>query len=314
MKKSSPVVPGGAVKVITSIKSKDVIDLYKQQSNIDVQRFFMNAETILVCECVSTRYRFYYPFDLIGDGKFYSDLQNNKRDSGLDYYRDWSYDDEFAYSLIHENDMVLEIGCGTGKFLEKLKEKKISFTGLELNEQAVGIAKAKGLDVRHELIEDFAAHNPEKFTHVCAFQVLEHIADINSFISASIKCLKRGGKLIFGVPNNEPYFQRFNKYETFNLPPHHMGLWNLEAFNNLTRYFPLKLEGHVYESVKERILADAYLRAKLWTGVKSLPQRHSFFDKMKMILAAPATVPLSFFRNIAGGINAGYIAVCFTKL
>jgi len=312
MKISSPIVPGGAVKVVTRLKSKDIIELY-QQSNIDGRRFFLKTETVLVCECVSTGYRFYYPFDLVGDGKFYSDLQNIKRESGVDYYRDWSYDNEFAYSLTRDNDTVLEIGCGTGKFLERLQEEKVSVTGLELNEQAVTIAKEKGLNVRHELIEDFAINNAGRFTHVCAFQVLEHIADINSFISASLKCLKKGGKLIFGVPNNEPYFQRFNKYETFNLPPHHMGLWNLEAFNNLTRYFPLKLDAHVYD-VKGRFLADAYLRAKLWTGVKSLPRKHSFFDKVKMILVAPVTVPLSFFRNIAGGINGGYIAVCFTKL
>ncbi len=311
---SSPVVPEGNVKIITSVKSSDIIELYKQQSNVDVRRFFERVDKILVCECVQTGYRFYYPFTLTGDGEFYADVQNTKMKSNIDYYRDWSYDNEFAFSLINENDKVLEIGCGTGKFLEKLKSKNVSFVGLELNQQAVNITKEKKLDVRHELIEDFSGTNAEMFDHVCAFQVLEHVADINSFISASLKCLKKAGKLILGVPNNEPYFQRFNKYETFNLPPHHMGLWNLKAFKQLSRIFPMELESHIYSPVRGRVLADAYLRAKMLAGIKSLPRRHSSFDTMKMLLISPLCVLLSLSKHFTSGINGGYIAVSFRKL
>jgi 2-polyprenyl-3-methyl-5-hydroxy-6-metoxy-1,4-benzoquinol methylase len=313
MKITSPIIRDGDTKKIASIESKDIIDLYRKQSNIDVSRFFTNVESVRIYECIQTGYRFYYPFTLIGDGKFYADLQNIKMQSNVDYYRDWSYDNEFAFATISERDNVLEIGCGTGKFLERLKARKASFVGLELNVQAVDIAQQKGMDVRHELIEDFANYNQGLFTHVCAFQVLEHIASINSFISSSVKCLKSGGKLIFGVPNNEPYFQRFNEYETFNLPPHHMGLWNLKAFKNLADIFSLKFDDYIYEPSKGRVLADAYLRTKLWMGVKSLPRKHSFWDKAKMLAVSPFSVLMSFAKHITGGINGGYIVVSFTK-
>lgn len=36
---------------------------------------------------------------------------------------------------------------------------------------------------------------------------------------------------------------------TLNLPPHHMGLWNKEAFKNLPQYFDMTLEGIFIEPI-----------------------------------------------------------------
>ena len=214
----NPLIPNQEVRLLATIRSTDIIKLYDKLSGIDTSSYFSSIDSVSLYQCNTTGYRFYYPFNLAGDGAFYAEIQRKKKHEGLDYYRDWSYDNEFARELIFKDAKVLEIGCGTGKFYEGMRLKINDFTGLELNEQAVFQAQEKGYNVRNELIEEHCKTNPGVYDFVCAFQVLEHIADVGSFLSASLSCLKKGGMLIIGVPNNEPYFQRFNKYETFNLP------------------------------------------------------------------------------------------------
>lgn len=301
------------MKLITRYSTEVISRLYSQQAGIDVRPYMSGTSFVELYECSVTGYRFYYPFELAGPGEFYSIIQEVQGKSGVDYYRGWSYDNEFAVKCIKPGDNILEIGCGTGKFFEGIKQISDSYTGLELNKEAVRIAKEKGINVIHELVEEHSKSHFEGYDFVCAFQVLEHVSDVKSFIDSSLACLKPGGHLVIGVPNNEPYFQRFNKYETFNLPPHHMGLWNLKVFRSLEKFFPVKLIDFIHDPINERIVVDAYLRAKLWTGVKSLPRRHSFGDKLKMLGLAPITLPLSFIRRYIKGINGAYIAVAFEK-
>jgi len=310
----NPLIISEGVTLLTSINSKDIIKLYDKFSGVDVSKYFTNTVDINLYQCNATGYRFYYPFNLAGEESFYDDIQQKKHLQGVEYYRDWSYDHQFAKELFFKDAKILEIGCGTGKFYEGIQSITTDYTGLELNKQAVTQAKEKGINIHNELIEEHCKNNPGVYDFVCAFQVLEHIADVGSFLSASLVSLKKGGMLIIGVPNNEPYFQRFNKFETFNLPPHHMGLWNLGVFKKLTIFFPLSLKQVVYAPKNERILVDAYLRAKLWSGVKSLPRFHSVYDKFKMLMFAPVTIPLSLIKRYSSGINGGYIAVAFEKI
>jgi 2-polyprenyl-3-methyl-5-hydroxy-6-metoxy-1,4-benzoquinol methylase len=297
---------------VDSIDSKDIIQLYKDQLGYDVSNYFKKIPKVDVYQCTATFGRFYYPFTLEGDGIFYADLQKIKESEGGDYYRHWEYDHRFAYDHIKEGEKMLEIGCGTGSFLEKMKTKTDQLFGLELNREAVKVCQNKGLKVYEELIQSHAKSKKEFYDVVCVFQVLEHVTAVKEFIDASLEVLKKGGKLIFGVPNNEPYFQRFDKYATLNLPPHHMMLFDKRVFMNLPHHFPMELVKTSYDT-PGRVKADAYLRAKRWLNIKSLPQHHTIFEKVKMVSLAPAAVPLSILKHIKGGIPGAYIVVMFEK-
>lgn len=308
----SPVTNSTAVRLAYGIGKKDIVRLYKDQVNYDVSRYFNGVDQVRVYECMDTGYRFYYPFSVEGDAQFYEDLQRLNASGGGDYYRHWEYDHRFAYEHINAGDTVLEIGCGTGSFLQKLKEKTDNAHGLELNRNAVKQCREKGLNVYGELVQVHAETRKEYYDVVCAFQVLEHVTAVKEFLDACLAVLKPGGKLIFGVPNNEPYYQRWDKYATFNLPPHHLGLWSPKAFQSLERFFPIKLITRTYD-VPGRWKSDAYLRAKNWLGIKSLPQTHTKGEKLMMLALAPVAVPLSLFRQWSSRIPGAYIAVMFEK-
>ena len=247
------------IKLIETFSAKKIVSNY-EKLGIHVERFF-DSESIYLFECFNTGYRFYYPFKTIGDADFYKDLSMNR----VNYYSErWEH--KQALKIIKNGDTVLEIGSGFGVFLKMLKSVNVIGSGLELNSHAVQKCIEEGLDVKQKLIQDL--DNKTLFDKVCYFQVLEHITEVHSFIEASIKALKVGGKLIIGVPNNNPYLFRFDKYHTLNLPPHHAGLWNRKSLNSLEKVFPLKLDSMHFEPLN--LTYDDFLKVQLQDSHNSL--------------------------------------------
>lgn len=304
----SPVTGTGTTTISDTFQSRDIIRLYKDQFGIDVAHFF-STPTFSLYRCNQTGYRFYHPKGMDGDGAFYATLQKKFGDG---YYHDWKFENQLAYDHIQATDKVLDIGCGVGKFLDRAKEKAAEVCGLELNEKAVEVCKQKGLMVFNEMIAEHAAKKEGYYDVVCMFQVLEHIYDIKSFLEDSLKALKKGGKLVIGVPNSEPYFKSYDKYCTLNLPPHHMGLWNKAVFGKIAPVFNIKMLETVYD-VKGDIKGESYLRAKYMGNVISPAGLHTTGEKIKMALLGLITVPLSIIKKITKGINGSHIAVVFEK-
>ncbi len=275
---------------------------------MDVSSFFSGTNTFFLYQCNETGYRFYHPKGMEGGGGFYAELQQRLAD---DYYHEWKFENQLALDVIRAGDKVLDIGCGIGNFLIRAKDKA-TVTGLELNEKAIEVCKQRGLNVLNERIEDHALQNEGAYDVVCLFQVLEHIYDVKPFLENALKVLKSGGKLVIGVPNNEPYFLGYDKYCTLNLPPHHMGLWNATVFERTARLFNLKMQQHRYD-VKGSIRTYAYLKAKYLAHVKSPGGKHSRTEKIRMLAWGLLTVPLAIFKKISRGINGSHIAVVFEK-
>lgn len=241
----SPVTKSKNTKKIGTIKSSLIIDLYKKEIQIDVENEFKNIDEVSIYECLDTGYRFYYPFTTIGGADFYENLSVNKPN-----YYSVRWEHGVTLNYLKPTDSVLEIGSGFGAFLDQLKSKKINSKGLELNPHAVAECINKGLEVKEKLVQEEAEQNPNAYSVVCFFQVLEHITDINGFISASVTLLNKNGRLIIGVPNNNPYLYINDKYHTLNLPPHHAGLWNGKALKALEKTFSLKLVSLDFEPLE----------------------------------------------------------------
>lgn len=308
----SPVTDKNNVKLVDTFEVADIVRLYRQQENVDVEKYFQHGETVYLYRCEDVGYRFYYPFEVAGDEKFYQSLQSEINSRGGEYDRDWADDHKFAFEQIMPNSKVLEIGCNTGKFLERLLPKTQNLSGLEFNEKAANIALKKGLNVKNESIEFHAEDNAEQYDVVCAFQVLEHITQIKTFFEAAIKLLKPQGKLILSVPNNEPFFQRFDRYCVLNLPPHHVGLWNFESFKNLCNVFEITVDKY-YFSGTSRLLVDAFWRAKYFARIKTLPKQQTTFEKLKIFAVAPFAVIGSIWDYFSGRGNHAHLTIVFSK-
>lgn len=281
--------------LLFQIPSKDIISFYKEELNMDVSAYFKDTQQVSVYQCPATRYKHFYPNQLAGDGAFYEQLQRFDW-----YYKDWKWDYDQADHFISAGNKVLDIGCGSGKFLKYLKaQKQCDCTGLELNEQAIAEARQKNLNVRQEFVQQHAEDTQNRYDVVCAFQVLEHIAEAGSFLEAAIKCLKPDGKLIICVPNNNPWFYQYDKLHTLNLPPHHMNMWDEDSLRQLGQYY-----GFRNVAIKEEPVSRYRFFARL-----KLKNNPGAFAKVPYALAYPMASLYTFLnrKNIkAGSILAVY--------
>ena len=288
---ASPITGSTQVFLEKTIDCKSIIDTYQNWLHIDVRDYFKGLTSISIYKCQETGYRFYYPFYLEGNSNFYEELQLFPW-----YYKDWKWEFEIASHLINPFDLVLEIGCGRGAFIDIAQKRKAICTGLEFNECAINYAKSKGLNVLKERIQEHAEYNQKKYDFVCYFQVLEHVANVKNFIQASINILKPNGKLFICVPNNEAFIKNAKNLVT-NMPPHHMGLWDKRSLVSL-QPFNLKLEQLYFEplSLKD---SEWYSQVQLLHivnktnkikivggGVRKLTEvlRHPFEDLVKFLI------------------------------
>ncbi|MBS1663152.1 MAG: methyltransferase domain-containing protein [Bacteroidetes bacterium] len=289
----SPVTGSFNTSLILELDVSRIVSLYREEQNLDVEKYFGGRKTIELRVCNDTGYRFYYPMDIYGDDAFYQHLQQ----TGIYYLKEkWEYDK--TASLIGNNQKILEIGSGAGFFMQKLKDgKKAHLCGLELNTNQVEMAKKNGLPVINETIESHSEKNPRTYDVVVFLQVLEHVPDVRSFLNASLKALKPGGQLIICVPYNNPYLYRYDLYHTLNLPPHHSGLWDKPSFRKLTDFFPMRLNGLYIEPLSDY---KRYYQIQLehWKGEKS-----ALYPLLSWVPPMVYKNTLRLMRNVIEGRN-----------
>lgn len=280
----------------TQIEEVEVLDvqilcnLYAQRARVDVSRFFTQPQ-LSVCQCKECQLLFYQPV-ILGDGKFYEDLQSYKG-----YYLKEKTDYLEAKKYISNTDEVLEIGCGVGFFTDFIQPK--SYTGLEFNDKAIGIAQSKGLNVKKQSLEEHCLENTEKYDVVCFFQVLEHVESPRAFLQDALKCLKKGGKMILAVPSEDSFIAHQTNFY-LNMPPHHATRWKDATLSKIAELFGIRQVGIVHEPLLP-IHYEFYLKVEIFNKLrkifnrpfKSLEKRSSLYvlasvlAKIKLLFSKP---------------------------
>ena len=251
---NSPIT-GRPARLERWLDAAPLLAAYRTRFDYDATPFFDGVSRVGVYRCESG-YRFYFPFSLAGDESLYRCLEK------FDWnYKEDKWEHDIALRHIRAGDRVLDVGCGEGNFLDKVRRVTPHAFGIELNKQAANVAVAKGIGVHRELIEEHAPSSA--YDVVTTFQVLEHIADPLPFINNCLKVLRAGGTLIVGVPNNDA-FLRLDPDAVLNQPPHHMGLWNRESLTSLGSLLGLDVLAFEIEPLNETgwfqaVIESAYM-------------------------------------------------------
>jgi SAM-dependent methyltransferase len=223
--------------------------------------------------CRGCGLRFFSPL-ITGDQAFYEELQRFSW-----YYLEEKPEYDLAMSYLPKTGSILEIGAGKGAFAKHLTSHE--YVGLEFSEQAIRFAKERGIHLIAESVEDFArAHPGSSFSVVCAFQVLEHVADPHSFLESAVRLLAEEGRLIIAVPAHDSYLG-WVVDSPLNLPPHHVTHWSNETLRAVGSIFGLRLLALVNEELSPTHTRSArkarwsrYLRALCGIRRNSLISRN----------------------------------------
>jgi 2-polyprenyl-3-methyl-5-hydroxy-6-metoxy-1,4-benzoquinol methylase len=171
---------------------------------------------------------------------------------------------------------ILDYGCGTGYFLETMKDDGWKTYGIEPNEKAREIAKGKAKI--NKSIDELNIKN-KKFDIITLWHVLEHIHDINNTIKILKTILKEKGKIIVAVPNIESYEHTIFKedWAAYDVP-RHLYHFSQETMKTLMlkhglkvkKVYPMKLDAYYISllSNKYKYNKNKFINSFL-TGYKS---------------------------------------------
>jgi len=106
----------------------------------------------------------------------------------------------FIFEWIPSGGNLLSIGCGALYETEIFREKKLIIYGVDISENAIKLAKRKGVKAK---IGDARTKIPFKnnfFDVVYAGEIIEHLGLISNFFYEINRVLKTGGTLIITCP------------------------------------------------------------------------------------------------------------------
>lgn len=115
------------------------------------------------------------------------------------------------YWDIPDNVSVLDVGCNSGEFLKRLLagRKNVTVKGIDISEDAVKIAREKGLDVIQGDAE--ALPFPDaSFDYVVLMEVLVHVHDPRKMLAEIRRVLKPGGVLLGSCPHKNMEMQMWD--------------------------------------------------------------------------------------------------------
>lgn len=99
---------------------------------------------------------------------------------------------------------ILEIGCATGALLQSLRQLHPQrLVGIDIASEPIEFGRKRyGLDLRSLTLED-ARFGDAEFDLIVAFDVIEHVDNIRTFLAQAVRSVKPGGAIVLRTPNGD---------------------------------------------------------------------------------------------------------------
>jgi SAM-dependent methyltransferase len=140
---------------------------------------------------------------------------------------------------------ILDIGCGSGKFLYAKKNEGWQVYGVEVNENAAQLGnELEQLNIHPgDLLS--SKYNDEFFDYVRSNHSFEHITNPEPILQEIHRILNKNGKLMIGVPNIDSFNARlFKKYWWYLGAPVHPFNYSVSTLSQM-----LEKQGFTIEKV-----------------------------------------------------------------
>lgn len=173
------------------------------------------------------------------------------------------------YSLVkkavQQEGLVLDYGAGTGAFLQFLKGKNWSVTGVEPSEIARENAKKKGVLLYS--VEDRDKIKEKSCAAITLWHVLEHLPDLKESMAYFNNRLEEKGALFIAVPNHQSYDANYYKDEwaALDVPLHlwHFAKNDIESLASQTGFLVERVYNMPFDSFYVSMLSEKIRGSKL---------------------------------------------------
>lgn len=222
---------------------------------LDTQDYFLSNEKFTIEQCSACGFKLTNPRPVIDDlGKYYDSneyISHSNADKGLVnkiYQAIRSFALKGKEKLIIQytkSGQILDIGCGTGEFLNTMQQLDFFATGIEPNDVARNQAKKNfGLAVYDETeITDLPKR---RFDVITMWHVLEHVYNLDERISQIKELIADNGVLIVALPNPSSWdAKHYKKYWAAYDCPRHLYHFDQQAVKKL-------FSNYEFEIVKQR--------------------------------------------------------------
>ncbi len=142
---------------------------------------------------------------------------------------------------------LLDIGSGTGYFLEMMKRKKWQVKGIEADEIARNFSQQQfGLEVLPP--SQLSKLTDSQFDAITLWHVLEHLHDLNGTWQQFQRLLKNTGLLFIAVPNHKSYDAAHYQehWAAYDVPRH---LWHFSPDSLATL-----AQNHGFQIIEKKIM------------------------------------------------------------
>ncbi|MDO7137115.1 class I SAM-dependent methyltransferase [Algibacter lectus] len=181
-------------------------------------------------------------------------------------------------SFSSEAKQLLDVGCGTGDFLQTAQQNGWLVSGIEPNEEARGIANSKTNKSVFDT-EQLQKFESKQFDVITLWHVLEHLPNLEDHIKTFKTLLKDNGNLLIAVPNYKSFDAKHYKefWAAFDVPRH---LWhfNQVSISNLVskqNMSVVKTKPMLFDAFYVSMLSEKYKTGKMnpvkgfWYGLRS---------------------------------------------
>jgi SAM-dependent methyltransferase len=158
---------------------------------------------------------------------------------------------------------LLDIGAGTGDFLVEAKNQNWEILGYEPDSGAKKLALNKGVTFTEDIFE-LPEHS---FDVITMWHVLEHVPNLEEYITNLKRIVKPTGTIIIAVPNYKSYDAKYYKqfWAAYDVPRH---LWHFSKIS-IKRLFSdvdmelIKVKPMWFDSFYVSLLSEKYKNGKM---------------------------------------------------
>ncbi|MFD1094511.1 class I SAM-dependent methyltransferase [Salegentibacter chungangensis] len=225
----------------------------------------------------------------------HTDATDNLKDKVYRIVKNYMLGKKLAWiSQFNTEGKILDIGAGTGDFLDRAKMSGWEVEGVEPNPDARSLALSKGVILKKH-VSEITSHN---FDVITMWHVLEHIPDIESYIENLKSLLNENGIAVIAVPNFKSHDAEFygEFWAAYDVPRH---LWHFSP-NGIKEIF----RNHGFELLKTRPLKfDSFyvslLSEKYKSGKMNFPKAfyRGFVSNLKAATSGEYSSLVYFFKK-----------------